>query len=208
MEWEMIKDFLNEETIKQWLGQYRALGPLPGILLPMLEAVIPILPLFLFVAGNAAAYGFWYGSLLSWLGASLGALIVFMVVRRLARQRFMRVVTKHAKIEKTLRWIERHGFGMVFLLLCFPFTPSALINVVAGLSNMSIRSFVLAVLLGKMVMISIVSFIGHDVFALIHQPLQMVLILVAIVLLWGAGKLIEVKLNQRPRKHRTEDQAR
>ncbi|MFP3490661.1 VTT domain-containing protein, partial [Staphylococcus sp. SIMBA_130] len=80
--------------------------------------------------------------------------------------------------------IERHGFGMVFLLLCFPFTPSALINVVAGLSNMSIRSFVLAVLLGKMVMISIVSFIGHDVFALIHQPLQMVLILVAIVFLW------------------------
>lgn len=204
----MIIDSLNEETIREWLNEYAALGPLPGILLPMLEAVLPILPLFLFVAGNAAAYGFWFGSLLSWLGASLGALLVFLVVRKLARQRFMGVITRHKKIDKTLRWVERHGFGMVFLLLCFPFTPSALINVVAGLSNMSIRSFVLAVLLGKMVMIAIVSFIGHDVFSLIHQPLEMVLIVLAIGLLWGAGKIIELKLNQRTSKTRAEDQTR
>ncbi|TLS37887.1 TVP38/TMEM64 family protein [Pseudalkalibacillus caeni] len=200
MDLEIIKEILTKENILDLLEQYRALGPLPGIFLPMLEALLPILPLFLFVAGNAAAYGFWLGFLFSWIGATLGALLVFLVVRRLAQQRLMKFIARHEKIQKSLNWVERHGFGMVFLLLCFPFTPSAFINVVAGLSRMSVKSFILAVVLGKMVMIAIVSFIGHDFLSLIQKPIELVLIGLAILVLWGGGKYLEVKLNQKHQK--------
>lgn len=79
MNWSEWKSYLTQENILHFLEQYRDLGFLPGVLLPLLEAIIPVLPLFIIVAGNAAAYGFWLGALLSWLGAVLGSLVVFFL---------------------------------------------------------------------------------------------------------------------------------
>ncbi|NGY70299.1 TVP38/TMEM64 family protein [Bacillus megaterium] len=78
----------------------------------------------------------------------------------------------------------------VFALL-FPFTPSALVNIVAGLSNISRQQFVLAVLLGKMIMIFTISFIGYDIVALVRQPLRTAGIATVVLLLWYAGKRVE-----------------
>ncbi|KHF26906.1 SNARE associated Golgi protein [Anoxybacillus sp. BCO1] len=87
-----------------------------------------------------------------------------------------------------MHWIERRGFGPLFLLLCFPFTPSAAVNVVAGLSGIAMQQYMLAVLLGKMVMVFTISFIGYDVVALIRQPMRTVFVAAAIFLLWYVGK--------------------
>lgn len=91
-------------------------------------------------------------------------------------------------------WIERKGFAPIFILFCFPFTPSALINVVAGLSRISIRQFVLALALGKLVMIFILSYIGSDLTSFIHKPVKTIIVIGVIFTLWYVGKKIEVKL--------------
>lgn len=195
--WDIIRQFFTAESLLHWLDEYRDLGPLPGILLPMLEALLPFLPLVVFVAGNAAAYGFWLGFLYSWIGAVSGSLLVFFIFRRLAHQRFMRFISRHPKIQSTLDWFERHGFGMIFLLLCFPFTPSSVINVVAGLSKINVLTFSLSVILGKMVMIFVVSFIGHDIVSIIQQPDKLIYLAIAIVVLWGLGKYLEARLSKR-----------
>lgn len=92
-------------------------------------------------------------------------------------------------------WIERHGFGPLFLLLCFPFTPSALVNIVAGLSRISTSQYILAVIAGKLVMISTISFIGYDLRSMIAQPLRTIPVVIAIFILWFIGKRIEMKMN-------------
>ncbi|WP_257349256.1 TVP38/TMEM64 family protein [Pseudalkalibacillus decolorationis] len=201
-QWDKIKYFfteLSQEDILRWLDEYQDLGPLPGILLPMLEALFPILPLFLFVAGNAAAYGFFWGVLFSWIGTVLGSVIVFHIVRRFGQQRFMRFIAKHQKTQSLLTWVERKGFGFLFLLYCFPFTPSALINVVSGLSKINTLTYMLAVGLGKLVMVFFISYIGHDFFSIIREPLKMIFIGSGIVALWLVGKILERKL-QKPLK--------
>ncbi len=197
--WEKFKYFLtdlSQEDILRWLDEYKDLGPFPGILLPMLEAFLPILPLVLFVAGNAAAYGFFWGVLFSWIGTVFGSVFVFLLVRRYAQQRFMLFLTKHNKTKSMLSWVERKGFGLLFVLYCFPFTPSALINVVSGLSKVSTLTFVLAVSLGKLVMVFFISYIGHDFFSIIREPVKMIVITAVIVVLWLFGKLLERKLHK------------
>ncbi|WP_102347415.1 TVP38/TMEM64 family protein [Bacillus sp. Marseille-P3661] len=196
MDLQDFKDFFTIENILHLLNDYAALGPIPGILLPMLEAFIPILPLFLFVMANAAAFGLWKGFLLSWIGATLGALLVFFITRRLGQRRFFRFLAKHAQVRKLMNWVERHGFGFLFLLLCFPFSPSSVINIVAGLSRVSIYQFMLAVLLGKLIMIFTISFIGYDVRSLIEEPLKTVIVLILIFLLWIIGKKIEIRIQK------------
>lgn len=73
---------LDMEQIQALLEKYSSLGPIPGIALPMVEALLPFLPLFIIVAGNASAYGLWLGFIYSWLGTVAGALIVFLIARR------------------------------------------------------------------------------------------------------------------------------
>ncbi len=197
--WSYIQVFFTLENIKEIMKEYRDLGPIPGILLPMSEAIFPFLPLVVFVVANAAAFGLWVGFLYSWLGASLGAIIVFLVMRKLGQKPFFEFLSKNNQVQKLMGWIERKGFGPLFLLLCFPFSPSTVINVVAGLSKVSISQFVLAVLTGKMVMILIISFIGYDIQSLLQKPISTALVVVAIFILWYIGKRVELYLNTKDR---------
>lgn len=192
------------ETVKQWftldhilalLDQYRSFGLLPGIAVTLLESFFPILPMVVFVMANAAAFGLWKGFFISWFGASLGSLLVFWLTRKVGQKRFFHFVRRHRKVRQFMHWIERHGFGPLFLLYCFPFTPSALVNIVAGLSRISRQQFILAVLLGKMIMVFTISFIGYDLVALVHQPLRTAMITAAVFLLWYAGKRVEARFS-------------
>jgi uncharacterized membrane protein YdjX (TVP38/TMEM64 family) len=196
MDWKNWQQYFTEENILKLLEQYRDLGFLPGILLPMLESFIPILPLFLFVAGNAAAYGFWLGFIYSWIGVCLGSAIVFLLVRKYGQKRFLNFLNRHTNTTRMLNWVERHGFGMLFLIYCFPFTPSALVNIVGGLSRINKKTFFLALALGKLVMIAIVSFIGYDFVDVLKSPLKLGLIVFGIFVLWLGGKVVESRLKQ------------
>jgi uncharacterized membrane protein YdjX (TVP38/TMEM64 family) len=189
--WSFIKDFFTLNNIQELMEEYKGLGPLPGVLLPMLEAFFPFLPLFVVVVANAAAFGLWLGFLYSWLGTSLGAIIVFLLVRKLGEKQFFNWLSNNSQVQKLMVWVEKHGFGLLFLLLCFPFSPSAIINVVAALSGVSIFQFILAVLSGKIVMVFIMSFIGYDMKSLIEQPIRTVIVGIVILILWYVGKRFE-----------------
>ncbi|WP_062105314.1 TVP38/TMEM64 family protein [Bacillus niameyensis] len=197
MDFQSIKDWFTLENVVDLIDQYRSFGPLPGVLLPMLEAFLPFLPLFLFVMANANAFGLGLGFLYSWLGAAIGALLVFLLVRRYGDTRFFRFLLRRKKVQSLTLWLEKRGFGPLFLLLCFPFTPSALVNIVAGISKISIYQYMIAVFAGKAVMIFTLSFIGHDIVSLIKQPIRTGIVLVVILVLWYIGKKIEEKLKEK-----------
>ena len=80
MDWDVIRAWFTLENISELTQQYRALGPIPGIILPMLEAFLPFLPLFVFVTANVTDFGLWWGFFISWIGAVTGAYLVFSIV--------------------------------------------------------------------------------------------------------------------------------
>jgi uncharacterized membrane protein YdjX (TVP38/TMEM64 family) len=203
MDFDLLREWFTLEKIMELIKEYRSFGPLPGILLPMLESFLPFLPLFVFVMANANAFGLWFGFLFSWIGAVGGALLVFLLVRKFGQQKMLSFLKKHPHVQKLMSWVERHGFGPLFLMLCFPFTPSAIVNIVAGLSKISIAQYMLAVVTGKMVMIFTISFIGHDIRSLFQQPIRTVIVTIVIFILWYVGKRIELKMNMSVEKDRT-----
>lgn len=179
------------------IQDYRSFGPIPGLVLPIIEAFLPFLPLFVFVTANASAFGLGWGFLFSWIGACTGALLVFSIVRKYGQKRFLSFLKNHKQVKRLVDWVDRHGFGPLFLLMCFPFTPSAIVNIVAGLSGISIYQYGVAVLAGKMVMIFSISYIGHDIPSLIHNPKKTIILGIVIVLLWYIGKRIEAHLDKK-----------
>lgn len=200
MDFTEMREMLTLENLMELIEEYRSFGPVPGIFLTMLEAFLPFLPLFVFVMANASAFGLGLGFLYSWTGATIGAFLVFSLVRKYGQKRFMSFLKNHAKVKKIVDWVDKKGFSLLFILLCFPFTPSSVVNVVAGLSKVSIYQYGLAVMTGKMVMIFMISYIGYDIPSLFLKPGRTAVVLVIILVLWFAGKRVEALLANRMEK--------
>ncbi|RKD27045.1 hypothetical protein BEP19_00280 [Ammoniphilus oxalaticus] len=182
---------LDVEDILQWIEAYQRLGVIVAFLLPVIEAFIPALPLIAIATGSAAAFGLWKGFLFTWLGACAGSILVFWLVRKLRGTRTHLFFRKYRTIVKTTSWFENRGFSVLFLLRCFPFSPSSLINVLAALSRLPFHTYFWATLLGKGVMIFIISFIGADLPAMLREPWKLLFIALLIAALWLFGKRVE-----------------
>ncbi|MFZ3578658.1 TVP38/TMEM64 family protein [Virgibacillus sp. DJP39] len=193
----LIEQDKLDEFIRELLNDYESLGPLPGLIFPFLEAFLPFLPLVVFVFANSAAYGLLEGFLLSWAGSSVGAVTVFLLIRKLGDKRIFKAIRKNKQVHKVTTWLEKHGFGPLFLLLCFPFSPTAIINVVAGLSKISTQQFVLAVLLGKSVMIFTMAYVGVSIASFTQNPTKSIVVAACIVAFWLIGKYTEKRIQKR-----------
>jgi len=190
-DWGAYLKGLTKEDIQALLDRYSDLGPLPGIALPLVEALLPFLPLVVFVFANALAYGMWGGFFYSWIGVCLGALLVFLLSRWFGRRYGDRIRRRYPKTERFFTWVEHRGFTPIFLLSCFPFTPSVLVNVSAGFSKMPLHTFLTAIMLGKAVMIFILSYLGADLQTIWEQPWRLAIVLAVLILMWLGGKRLE-----------------
>jgi len=195
---EEASDFFD--YVIELLDKYENLGPLPGILLPLVEAFLPFLPLFVFVLANSAAYGLFKGFLYSWIGSAAGSIAVFLLIRKFGNKKLMRNIKQNKQVMHVTSWVERHGFGPLFILLCFPFSPSSVINIVAGLSKVSKQQFILAVLLGKSVMIFSIAYIGSSILEFAKNPTKTIVVTACILVFWLFGKFLEKKWLQKSRK--------
>ena len=197
---EHVNDFFTVENIENLAAHYRTLGPLIGILLPFVEAFLPFLPLVVIVVANASSYGLWIGFLLSWIGTVLGSYVVFLLTRKFGKHpRLKRFIGKE-KVQKLIKWVDMRGLSPLFILLCFPFTPSVIVNIVAGLSNIKKKYYLIVIMAGKFIMIASMSVLGYDLKALITDPVKLILTGVGILLLWIVGKGIEKHLNKKVEK--------
>src|SRR5699024_10779356 len=108
---ELIEANEFGQLVNFLLQSYESLGPLPGFLLPFIEAFLPFLPIIVFVMTNAAAYGLFKGFILSWAGTSVGTIVVFILVRRFKHLRLFKWVSRNKQVTKITEWLTRHGFG-------------------------------------------------------------------------------------------------
>ena len=191
----LISDTVVGHMIIRILELYGSFGPVPGIVLPFIEAFLPLLPIIVFILANSIVYGLFFGFIFSWIGAVLGATLLFIFLRKMEQFEWIQKIKEQKQVRKIIAFFDRRGFGPLFLLLCFPFSPSALINVVAAFSRISIQQFILSLILGKAVMIFSVSYVGSSITSFATNPTQAIVIGVCIVFVLAIGKFIEARMN-------------
>jgi len=195
----VVSDILSnitEENLTHLLERYRDFGPFPGIALTFLKSFVPPLPTILIVGVNAAVYGLWLGFLYSWIGIVAGCLTTFLVVRRIAGHPYFVRFARKPKVQKSLTWIRRNAFSYVFLLSIFPVGPFVVINIAAAIAQMRIRSFFIAILFGKAIMVMSVSMIGHDFRRFIERPFELIYVVLFVGLSLWISKKIEARFTR------------
>jgi uncharacterized membrane protein YdjX (TVP38/TMEM64 family) len=183
-------DILSIEFWSEVLVHFTKLGPLGGILLAMVEAFFPPLPLSLFVTINVVAFGFGPGYVYSFVGTTIGSICVFFIIKKIGRGKIHQRIEKKQRLKNMFIWIKSKGFMPIFILLTFPFTPSILVCGLAALADVKNRDYIWATVLGKLVMVLSLSFIGFNVDAFFSKPLRSVLLICATLSISLIGKLV------------------
>lgn len=179
-------------------------GPWAGLGAPFLEAIFPFLPLVLIISANAATYGFWLGTLLSWIGSLLGTILVFAAVRYVFRRPMTRWLEKH---KTAVYWLERiNHMSPISLgfLYSLPFIPVSLITYLLALIQMPLRTFILAAGFGKLLVVVIFSVIGDQWREFIQSPLRLTLLVLLLAVLWAVSRGLEEWLKRRAFNKRNE----
>ena len=125
-----------------------SLGPwAPAVfILLYVAAALTVAPAFFLTVAAGAIFGVWQGSVIVFVGASLGAVAVYAVASPLARSRWMARVTSNPRVAAVRSAIVDEGIWVMFLLRLSPLIPYTPLNYALALSGVRFRDFVVALL--------------------------------------------------------------
>lgn len=127
------------DGIRDLIAGYGALGPLVAVGLYILHSFVPF-PAQVLTLAIGAVYGPVWGSLLAWVAAMAGALVAFGVARLGGRPLAQRFVPP-AQLTRFDGWVERYGIAALLGVRVMPIIPFNLINYAAGLTQISLWTF-------------------------------------------------------------------
>ena len=183
-------------TLEFWetlLDSFGDLGPLAPITLAMVESFFPPLPLVAIVALNVAAHGGLFGFLYSWIGVALGGSIMFLLWRRVVKRYFWKIASRSSKLERAQQWVNRFDTSSLFMLTLLPFAPSSFMHLAFGISDFDEKRYLITMLLGKGVMMAMMSIFGQSLVSSMRNPVYLILA----VVLWGGMYFVSKKFCKR-----------
>ena len=165
-----------------------------GLISCFLESFLPVLPLIGIISANAIILGLLKGMIISWIGSSLGTILLFLLAIKFKDKVYTKNI-KSKKINNIITWINKQGFKLFFIAYCCPFIPGFLVTIASALSDRDIKSFVPAMLSGKFVMFLVISYPASDIISFIKNPIKIAFFIFLVLLAWKIGNKVNNRLD-------------
>lgn len=182
---------MSLSQLEEWFDAFRQFGYIPGFIMLYLRAIVPVLPLTLYVVLLIHAYGLFPGIIISWIGIVSGTFTVFLICKKFVNTIRMKKLKSRKSVQRLISFIDRQGLIPLFVLLCFPFTPNTLINIIASLSHIKIKYYFFVLVISKLISITILGVMGKEIFTIFTNPLRALIMIVLLVVLWFISKKVE-----------------
>lgn len=188
---EMVDTFI--ETTLQSMGIW---GPIVGCFFITIESMIPILPLFVFITLNFLAFGNILGFIISWFFTCIGCSISFFLFRsKVQIWWYKRLKAKGLISTDTMNKITSLKFEQLTTIIAMPFTPAFLVNIAAGLSKMTYKKFLMALIIGKVFIVYFWGFVGVSLVESLKHPEYLIKVVILMVIAYLISKIISKKFN-------------
>lgn len=180
------------DTILNSLGMY---GVVLGCFLIVVESILPILPLFVFITLNFMTFGMFLGFIISWIFTILGCLLSFFIFRKKIKNWFDKKINNKKKITKIMNTINKIKFEQLTIIIAIPFTPAFLVNIAAGLSKISFKKFLIALLIGKIFLVFFWGFVGTSLIQSLTNPYALIKVIILVLTAYIISKIVNKKFN-------------
>jgi uncharacterized membrane protein YdjX (TVP38/TMEM64 family) len=181
-----------EDVILSW-GHW---GILASIGLMVLHSFVPF-PAELVALANGMLYGPLWGTVITWIGAMLGAFLAFGLSRAFGRP-FIEAIVARRHWQTLDDWTGQHAAQMVFLARFLPVISFNLVNYAAGLTKISWWTFAWTTGLGILPVTVLMAAMGDQVG---KMPWHWWLALLAVVGIGWLGIQRWYRLAPRPGNH-------
>lgn len=142
--------FDSVETLRNYIDNYGAFGPLILASIQMLLSIFPVMPNFMGCIVGATLFDAMSGFWINYIGISTGSIIAFFLARAFG----IKFVSKMVSIEKHSSYIERisqsNSYATVlFAAMVLPLAPDNALCYFSGMVKMPATKFIAIIVLGK-----------------------------------------------------------
>ncbi len=177
------------DNLRVWLQAWGPWGPLVSFFAMIFSSVVAPIPSLAVTLANGWVFGVFWGTMLSWSSAMVGAALCFGISRGFGRPAVERLVNK-----KVLSYVDnfsqRYGTNSILIARLVPVVPFDPVSYFAGLTPISFWRFFIATGIGQLPATIVYSWIGANVTAMAspglwaNVGLWVVPILAALIIIW------------------------
>lgn len=178
-------------TIFDFLEEGSFLAGLSGFLLIVVLSFAPIIPMPIVFGVIGYTYELWFALLLNWGAATLGAQLMFSIVRHVFPHQAKDRLHRQPKLHYFFSLVENHAFRAVLLARLIPIFPSVGVNSVSAIAHVPAVTFLTATAIGKLPLVIVYTVAGNQIDIYTWQSVLILVIYTVVIL--GAASYIERK---------------
>lgn len=195
-----IESIINnlDMYVETFLSSLGIWGALISCLLITAESILPVLPVCVFITLVFYSFGPIIGFLISWIFTCLGCYLSFMLFRSKIKGWFEKKILNkknRGQINKFMKYIDNISLSGLAILVAIPFTPACIVNVAAGLSNISKKKFIIAIAIGKIFMVYFWGYIGTTLIESLTHPVYLIKLFLMLLAAFVISKIINKYFN-------------
>jgi uncharacterized membrane protein YdjX (TVP38/TMEM64 family) len=165
LEIKRVIDILSTGDInklREYLLSFGVLAPLASFILMVFQSVIAPLPAFVITFTNGLIFGVFWGAVLSWSSAMVGAIICFYISRVFGRP-FVERIVGNESLKLADNFFRNYGKYAILIARLLPFISFDLISYAAGLTSIDFLGYLIATGIGQLPGTIVYSYLGHNV---------------------------------------------
>ena len=170
-------------SLLELFKEYPHLAIIISICISILIAIPGIVPSVFVTAANILFFGFWNGTIISFLGEAIGAGFAFLLYRKGFKKSVKKALDKYPKVKRLINAENKEAAYLIFSLRLIPFVPSGLITFAAAVGKVSFIIFIIASSLGKIPALLMEAYSVYEVTEFGWQG-KLILMIVALVFLY------------------------
>lgn len=186
-----LRDYLN---LRELLAIAESLRDLPftGVLVMLAYVIGSLLmvPVTLMIAATGLVFGVLPGAPYALLGSVLGALAGYGLGKSLGHEAVVRLTGP--RVNRLSQHIARRGVIAVVVVRLLPLAPFGVINLIAGISHIRLRDYVIGTAIGLLPGVLLTTLFAQHLLMAIRRPSEQTLgvLLIVVLLLTGFALLV------------------
>ena len=159
--WELILSG-DVQRMAEVLQSYGPWAMVISFVLDVLINALGFLPSIFFSTANGLLFGVVPGIIISWLAETVGVVLSFMIMRYILRDTAHKVIEKSEFLLKVDDFSVKNGLTVMLFARAIPYFPSGIITALGAISQISLRDYIIANLVGKFPSTALEVIVGHD----------------------------------------------
>ena len=159
--WELVISG-DVNRMAKVLQSYGPWAMVISFVLDVLINALGFLPSIFFSTANGLLFGVVPGIIISWLAETVGVVLSFMIMRYILRDTAHKVIEKSEFLLKVDDFSGKNGLAVMLFARTIPYFPSGVITALGAISQISLRDYIIANLIGKFPSTALEVIVGHD----------------------------------------------